>query len=180
MAYELWYLIINQMWVSLVKQGYEETLSLGQQATAKLSPMYHKGRAEIGTPAALALYELGRKAEAKRALLNYVQICLEVRAAFIQLMPLIPIVARVLADTNNTTQKERAIELWAMAQNLPFVGNSQLFADLLSQPLAKAAAELPAEVVAAAQVRGQELDWWQTAETLLTELTELGWNKQTD
>jgi serine/threonine protein kinase len=105
---------------------------------------------------------------------------LELRAAFVQLMPLIPVIARVLADTNDTQQKERAVELWAMAQALPFVGNSQLFTDLLSQPMAEAAATLPTEVVAAAQARGQELDWWQTAAILLEELREGGWGAEAE
>jgi hypothetical protein len=38
------------------------------------------------------------------------------------------------------------------------------------------AATLPAAVASAAQARGRDLDWWQTAERVLTELDELGWN----
>jgi hypothetical protein len=175
-----WYIIVQQMWVSLVRQAYAETLSLAQQAIANLLGTLHKrkGQAEIGTPLALALYELGRKDEARRKLVQYLQTCVEIRAAFIQLMPLIPVIARVLADTDDAQQKERAVELWAMAQNLPFVGNSQLFADLLGKPMAAVAATLPAEVVAAAQARGQELDWWETAAILLDELTEWGWAEE--
>jgi tetratricopeptide (TPR) repeat protein len=175
-----WHLLAYQTWIPLIQEVYEETLALAQQSLALLSTPHRVGQPEIFTPEALALYQLGRIHEAKARLHLSLQICLEIRESFLQLMALIPVIARVLTDGEDAGQKERAVELWAMAQALPFVGNSQLFADLLSQPLAKAAAELPAEVVAAAQVRGQELDWWQTAETLLTELTELGWNKQTD
>jgi hypothetical protein len=92
-------------------------------------------------------------------------------------MHLIPVTARVLADTADAQQQERAVELWTMAENLPFVGNSQLFADHIGKPMARVIAALPSAVVAAAQARGQKLDWWETAESLLAELQALGWNE---
>ena len=92
--------------------------------------------------------------------------------ALMQIMPIIPM---LLAESADPKLKERAVELWAMAESLPFVGNSQLYADIVGKPMEAVIATLPPTVVAAAQARGQELDWWQTAEHLLTELDEIGW-----
>jgi hypothetical protein len=39
------------------------------------------------------------------------------------------------------------------------VANSQLYADIVGQPMAEVAATLPDAVVQAAQARGRELDW---------------------
>ena len=174
-----WWIIIQQMWVSLVRKVYEETLSLAQQVVAKLKldPQNElRGQVEVGSPLCLALFELGHKEEARQELIQHLNTCLKIQT-FVQLMPLVPVIARVLADTDDMEQRERAVELWAMAQKLPFVGNSQLFADLLSQPMAEAAAELPSDVVAAAQARGRELEWWPTAALLLDELKAWGWGE---
>jgi hypothetical protein len=88
------------------------------------------------------------------------------------LMPVIPV---VLASEECDTLKVRAVELYALAESLPFVANSRLFADIAGQHIAAATATLPADVTVAAQKRGKTRDWWDTAETLLKELAELGW-----
>jgi hypothetical protein len=50
-----------------------------------------------------------------------------------------------------------------------------LFSDLIGRPIKAVAASLSLPVGAAAQAKEEEVDWWQTAESLLAELTELGW-----
>ena len=71
--------------------------------------------------------------------------------------------------------KERAVELYAMATSHPFIAKAQLFEDVAGRYVRAATADLEPEVVQAAKARGGELDWWETAETLLEELRELGW-----
>jgi hypothetical protein len=87
-------------------------------------------------------------------------------------MPIIPL---LWADADEPDLKERAIELTALAKNQPFVAKSQLFEDVAGRHVKAATANLPPEVVAAAQSRGRALDWWETAEELLDELREPGW-----
>jgi hypothetical protein len=90
------------------------------------------------------------------------------------LMPVIPV---VLAGEEDPNLKERALELHAMAKSLPFVANSQLFADVAGKPMAAVAETLPPDVAEAAQTRGRALDWWETAGELLKELCALGWGR---
>jgi hypothetical protein len=90
-------------------------------------------------------------------------------------MELIPIICLVLAGEADIRLKERGIKLYALAENLPHVGNSRLFSDLMGRPIKSVEATLSSPVGATAQAKEGELDWWQTAESLLTELTELGW-----
>ncbi len=71
--------------------------------------------------------------------------------------------------------KERGVELYALAESLPFVGNSRLFEDIAGKHVAAAGAVLPPAVVEVARARGRTLDWWETAAGLLVELRELGW-----
>jgi hypothetical protein len=87
-------------------------------------------------------------------------------------MPLIPV---VLVDDESDRLEERAVELYALAESHPFVANSQVFQDIAGRYIKSATADLPPEVVATAQERGRALDWWETAATLLEELSELGW-----
>jgi predicted ATPase/DNA-binding CsgD family transcriptional regulator len=67
--------------------------------------------------------------------------------------------------------EESAVELYALACREPYVANSRWYEDVFGRPIAQAAAALPPEVVEAAKERGRELDLWQTAESLLTELS---------
>jgi hypothetical protein len=46
----------------------------------------------------------------------------------------------------------------------------------MREPLTAVTNSLPPDVATAACKQGKEMDFWQTAESLLTELTELGWN----
>jgi hypothetical protein len=130
-------------------------------------------------PIAYALYKLDRLAEAKQTLVQCLQTCLAIQA-FLPLMQLMPIIPVVLADGADQRLQERAVELYALAESLPFVRESQLFADLAGKPMSAVASKLPADVVAAAQARGRALEWWPTAETLLSELKELGWDEKAE
>jgi hypothetical protein len=71
--------------------------------------------------------------------------------------------------------EERAIALYALAEKHPLMAQSRWFADVYGRSVAMKAAALPPLVIETARAQGQKLDLWQTAESLLTELAELGW-----
>ncbi len=123
-----------------------------------------------------ATYALGNRIEAQRYLLEASEIALESRAISL-LMDVMAIIPVALADNEEAALKERAVELYALAESRPFVANSQLFEDIAGKQVAAAAATLPPDVVEAAQARGQALDWRETADALLIELHELGWDE---
>jgi tetratricopeptide (TPR) repeat protein len=165
-------------WVALAEEKYAEALAFSQRSLAFYRPEragepreHHAwSQATLGR----ALHGLGRHVEAKRELYEALQTCVEMRA-FLPLMHLMPIIPVVLVDDEDAELKERAVELYALAESLPFVANSRLFEDIAGQHIRKAAVSLPLEVVEAAQARGQALDWWETAAELLEELPKLGW-----
>lgn len=162
-------------WVALTNGNDAEALALAQKACRQgdiLSP--REFQAQSQSLSGLALLRLGRKNEAKRELFQSLQSCLEI-GYFQPLMELIPIICLVLAGEADIRLKERGIKLYALAENLPHVGNSRLFSDLMGRPIKSVEATLSSPVGATAQAKEGELDWWQTAESLLTELTELGW-----
>ena len=79
--------------------------------------------------------------------------------------------ANVLAGIALLKAKEgditTAIELYALAQNHPFIANSRWFADMVGQYIEQSARSLAAGDVQAAHVRGENLDLWETAKGLL-------------
>jgi len=75
----------------------------------------------------------------------------------------------LLIDLN---QEERAVELYALASRHPAVGNSRWFADVVGQPIAAVAANLPPDVVAAAEERGRARDLEATMAELLADLKD--------
>ena len=79
------------------------------------------------------------------------------------------VIALFLADQD---QKERAVELYALASRYPDVANSRWFEDVAGKHIAAVAAKLPPDVVSAAQERGRARDLWATAEELLQELEQ--------
>jgi tetratricopeptide (TPR) repeat protein len=80
----------------------------------------------------------------------------------------LPALALLLVDQGEV---ERAVELYALASRYPLVANSRWFEDIAGRHIA-AAAQLPPDVVAAAQERGRARDLWATVEELLAELEE--------
>jgi tetratricopeptide (TPR) repeat protein len=121
------------------------------------------GRAQVG---------LGNRAEAQQHLIEALEIAVEIRA-FIPLLHLMPIIPLLLADTEEPSLKERAIELYALACTQPLVAHSRLFEEIAGKFVKAATAALPPDGVEAAQKRGRSLDWWETARELLDELREI-------
>ena len=91
------------------------------------------------------------------------------RGSFPVLRDALPLAALVLLGQR---QVERAIEIYALACTLPYIANSQWYADVAGQPIAHAAAALPAAVVAAARERGRARDMDATVEELIAEWGE--------
>jgi tetratricopeptide (TPR) repeat protein len=86
---------------------------------------------------------------------------------FLLLVSSLPAAALLLADRG---EKERAVELYALASRYPMVANSQWCEDVAGRHIAEVAATLPPDVVAAAQERGRARDLDATVKELLAEL----------
>jgi DNA-binding SARP family transcriptional activator/predicted ATPase len=164
-------------WAALAQEDYAAAIAPLHQAIAAIqASCQHEsfeytawslaalGRAECG---------LGNRVEAERHLLEALRIVVEIRA-FIPLLHLMPVIPLLLADAEDPSLKERAVELYAMATGHPFVARAQLFEDIAGRYIRAATVDLSADVIAVAQARGRALDWWPTAETLLEELRALG------
>lgn len=67
---------------------------------------------------------------------------------------------------------ERAIELYTLAYTNPYAGKSQWVANVVGKKIDEAATMLPPDVVEAARGRGREMHMWETAVSLLAELSE--------
>jgi predicted ATPase/DNA-binding CsgD family transcriptional regulator len=65
-----------------------------------------------------------------------------------------------------------AVELYAMACRYPYIGKSHWYDAVAWKEISQAALSLPADVIKAAQARGNSLDFWDTTEQLTTELRE--------
>ncbi len=115
--------------------------------------------------------EKGNVSKAQEYLVDALQIALE-ENAILPLNHALPGIALLFADQG---ERERALELYALASTQGYVTNSKWFDDIAGDEIAAIAAELPAEVVEAAKARGRGLDLWETAAALLEELEAMGW-----
>lgn len=88
--------------------------------------------------------------------------CLELALAWLPLAMLVAI---------DEDQPDRALELYSLARHIGFINNSRYWEVLACRELDDVRASLPAEVVAAADARGHELDLKETIEELLVDLT---------
>jgi hypothetical protein len=84
-------------------------------------------------------------------------------------MTALPAMALLLAEQG---EKERAVELYALASRYPFVAKSHWLEDVAGRHIAAVAATLPPDVVAAAQERGKARDLDSTVAELLEELED--------
>jgi predicted ATPase/tRNA A-37 threonylcarbamoyl transferase component Bud32 len=153
--------------LALAGEGFAEAQQLLEESVA----VYRKvGRQdELGWAlAALGITArgLGQHSRAGEHLSQALRIALEF-GALGPLRDALPGIALLLADQD---EKERAVELYALASRYGYVTNSRWFEDVAGQHIAAVAATLPPDVVAAAQKRGQARDLWATATELLTEL----------
>jgi tetratricopeptide (TPR) repeat protein len=92
-----------------------------------------------------------------------------------ELMPLLFATLAIAVMLAEQGEKERAVELYALAWRYPFFANSQNCIDMFGRRLDAVVIGLPPEIAQAAQVRGLSLDLFTTARELLVELS-VAWN----
>jgi tetratricopeptide (TPR) repeat protein len=167
-------------WAALAEEQYAQAKQAFQDSLSAFQALRNR-EDEAWSLAGLgrAAHGLGKQAQAQEYLLEALEIVVEIRA-FIPLVHLMPTIPVLLADADAQSQKERAVELYALARTQPLVAKSPLFEDVAGKHIAAATADLPPDVAAAAQERGRVLDWWETADRLLEELRQMGWGTVPD
>jgi tetratricopeptide (TPR) repeat protein len=166
----LWGIAFAQFMLSLSKLGkatYDQAWQRLEESIAGFRTISH--HENLGWALALSPYAargLGQFAQARQHLAEALHIVADL-GVFVPLMYGLPAAALLLADAD---QQERAVEVYALASRYPFVANSRWFEEVAGKHIAQVAAELPPQVVAAAQTRGQERDVDTAIEELLTEL----------
>jgi tetratricopeptide (TPR) repeat protein len=152
--------------VALAVEAYAEAQQSLQESVAVYQEIGQ--REQLGSALAALGYAargLGNMSEAQQHLYEALQTATEIQA-FIPLMLALPAIALLLADRS---EKERAVELYALASRYPYVANSRWFQDIAERHIA-AVATLPPDVVATAQARGRARDLEATVAELLVEL----------
>jgi predicted ATPase/DNA-binding SARP family transcriptional activator len=156
-------------WVALAEEAYTEAQGLLQESAAVRRESGQQD--ELGVAFASLGYAargLGNIPQARQHLSKALRVTADTGARW-PLMYALPAIALLLADQG---QKERAVEIYALASRYPFVANSRWFEDVAGKHIAAVAAALPPEVVAAAQERGRARDLDETVKELLVELEE--------
>jgi predicted ATPase len=155
--------------VLLVEGAIAEAVATLKQSIATVQEI---GQPEmLGCPLAYLGYALWKQEEAEPArasLAAALQNALEKKAIFTLLVS-IPIIALIFAEGGKAV---RALELYALAVCRPYVSYSRWFDDLIGCRIAALAATLPPAEVAASQERGRNLEIWQSANVILTELNQ--------
>jgi hypothetical protein len=91
------------------------------------------------------------------------------KTSYSSLVYALPAFALLLVDSG---EPARAVDLYTLASQSPFVANSVWFDDVAGKHIAAAAESMSPDVVAAAQERGRARDLWETARELLADLDE--------
>jgi tetratricopeptide (TPR) repeat protein len=121
-------------------------------------------------------YTLGKLSMARAHLFEALETCV-ITSMGHPLLTVMPLIAVLLADDEDASLKERAVELYALASSQPFVSKSPFLEEIAGKYITAVETTLPPVVVEAAQARGRALDWWGTAQELLDELRSLGWGE---
>jgi hypothetical protein len=111
---------------------------------------------------------LGNPGQAKQHVLEALRISGDT-GAFQPSQFALPAVALLLADGG---EKERAVELYALASRYPFVANSRWFEDVFGRHIATIASDMSPDVVTAARERGRARDLEATLDELIAEWGE--------
>jgi tetratricopeptide (TPR) repeat protein len=159
------------LWVlgctALAEGAYAEAQDLLEESIAR---QQESGRLEDTSQALLMLRYAararGQHSQARQHLSKALRVGAET-GDFLLLVSPLPAVALLLADRS---EKERAVELYALASRYPMVANSQWYEDVAGRHIAAIAATLLPDVVAAAQERGRARDLDATVKELLAEL----------
>ncbi len=152
---------------ALVNKEYEEALVRSQQAVDCF-------RGEATLPgwliACLTLYTIAGLlkedlVKAQRNLLEAIQIATKMKELMF-LAVMLPAAALLVAYKGEV---ERAIVLFEMANQHPFVSNSRWYTDVVGKRINQRAGRLSPEIAEAARQRGRERDPGETAKELLAE-----------
>ena len=163
------YSLKNLGQIALTKGKYNESQKLLQESLAvfrNLRDMQGVGQS-LGVLGYVAL-KLNNRRQAQQYIRENLQIAVETRL-FPPHLTALTGVALLLADR---AEKDRAVELYALALQNEHVANSRWYEDVAGRQIAAVAKTLPPEVVTAAEERGQSRDLWATAEELLVTLDE--------
>lgn len=169
----------RMVWVHLLNKEFYETFTLAKQLSEDVPEHGYGGHAELQAAMALALRGLDQLDEAHRIMYQSLKTCIDI-VEFIAIMQVFPVTIVMLGDVEDSQVREFAVELWAMARELPFVGESKLYAELVGTPLQAVIATLPPGVVLEAQERGRKRSWWPSARETLQLLEDLGWSQSMD
>lgn len=136
-------------------------LQASEKLVLKGRPLANIFSNQIGLGLAAALE--GDTAVAQQFIIHVIQEAIEQQSALKLALTF------TVAACLHTVQKEpeQAITLYALAQQQPFIANSRWFADVVGKRITAVAAHLSPEAIAAAKARGQTMDLWETADSLL-------------
>jgi predicted ATPase len=157
-------------WLAVAEEANNEAQDLLQESIVAFRAIERPFYLSLAlTGLGYAARGLGDLHQAKQHLHEALRTAAEI-GAFVPFVLAIPAVALILADEG---QKERGVELYALASQYPVIVNSRWIEDIAGRHIAAVAATLPPEVVAAAQKRGQARDLWATVKELLDELGQV-------
>ena len=154
---------------AVIEEKYAEAQVLLQECVAVLQTI--EGAGEMGWALAMLGYMergQGQLAQARRHLSQALRTGTGIMSTPTSLVVL-PAISLLLADQG---EKERAVELYALAARYPWVNHNCFIEDLAGKHIAAVAATLPPDVVAAARERGRARDLQATLAELLVELEQ--------
>ena len=156
--------------LALVEEAYSEAQRFLDKAIGGYWPRHRQHfLVDVLGILGVTLVKLNQQVKAGQQLCQALELALDIRSFRIAS----PLVGAALLMIE-LGQNERAVELYALAEKQPMVGPSIWFADVAGKLVETVAATLPPAVVDAVKTRGRSADLWQTAESLFTELQELG------
>jgi predicted ATPase/tetratricopeptide (TPR) repeat protein/DNA-binding XRE family transcriptional regulator len=155
--------------IKLIDRAYEEAIGIYSEAL-KRNKAVNSRRIEgwLLSDMAYAEHMLGRIALAKHRIWQALRIAADVRQFVVCQFAFNTLIV-ILAGEG---QFEKAIELEALVRSQHPLFDRGWYAKQLRKPFDRRVAELPEEIVTTPRERGRKLDYWQTAESLLTELEQ--------
>jgi predicted ATPase/DNA-binding SARP family transcriptional activator len=156
-------------WEALAREAHTEAQALFQEGASICQSVGHQDM--LSWALAFLGYadrEMGQVTTARGHLCQAAQIALEIQS-FVGLLFTLPGIALLLADMD---QKDRAVEVYALASRHPAVANSRWFADVVGRFIDDIAATLPPGIVAAAEEQGRARNLDATVTDLLAELRQ--------
>lgn len=153
---------LTQAQLLLVEEAHAEAYQIVQTNTEKLRACGENFAWSLICCSYPAL-KFGAISQVRQNLAEALQMATETRGFFTVLVALPPLALLFLA----LDEPRRAIELYTLALQHPFVANSRWFAHVAGRPITAAMAQLPLDVVRAAQEKGRNADLWPVAHQLL-------------